>query len=53
MVKKKKASMSEETFDEFLAEQGLLGTCEELAIDEIIAEQLEEAMKAQGTTSND
>ena len=52
MVKKKKARVSEETFDEFLAEQGVLGTCEERAIKEIIAEQLAEAMKAQGITKS-
>jgi antitoxin HicB len=52
MMKKKKARVSEETFDEFLAEQGMLGTCEERAIKEIIAEQLAEAMKAQGITKS-
>jgi len=52
MAKKKKARVSEETFDEFLAEQGMLGTCEERAIKEIIAEQLAEAMKAQGITKS-
>jgi antitoxin HicB len=52
IVKKKKASVSKETFDEFLAEQGVLGTCEERAIKEIIAEQLAEAMKAQGITKS-
>ena len=52
MVKKKKARVSEETFDDFLAEQGMLGTCEERAIKEIIAEQLAEAMKAQGITKS-
>jgi antitoxin HicB len=52
MVKRKKASVSRETFDEFLAEQGVLGTCEERAIKEIIAEQLAEAMKAQGITKS-
>jgi antitoxin HicB len=52
MVKKKKARVSEETFDEFLAEQGMLGACEERAIKEIIAEQLAEAMKAQGLTKS-
>jgi len=52
MVKKKKARVSEEKFDEFLAEQGMLGTCEERAIKEIIAEQLAEAMKAQGITKS-
>ena len=44
--------MSKETFDEFLAEQGMLGTCEERAIKEIIAEQLVDAMKAQGITKS-
>ena len=52
MVKKKKASVSKETFDEFLAEQGVLGACEERAIKEVIAEQLAEAMKAQGITKS-
>ncbi|TMK09788.1 MAG: Fis family transcriptional regulator [Alphaproteobacteria bacterium] len=51
-MKKKKARLSEETFDEFLSEQGMLGTCEERAIKEIIAEQLAEAMKAQGITKS-
>jgi len=52
MAKKKKASVSKETFDDFLAEQGVLGACEERAIKEIIAEQLGEAMKAQGITKS-
>src|SRR5436309_13112240 len=52
MVKKNRARVSEETFDEFLAEQEMLGTCEERAIKEIIAEQLAEAMKAQGITKS-
>lgn len=49
---KKKARVSEETFDELLVQQGMLGTCEERAIKEIIAEQLAEAMKAQGITKS-
>jgi hypothetical protein len=49
---KKKARVSKETFDEFLADQGMLGTCEERAIKEIIAEQLVDAMKAQGITKS-
>ena len=52
MVKKSNVHVSEETFDELLAEQGMLGTCEERAIKEIIAEQLAEAMKAQGITKS-
>jgi hypothetical protein len=50
MVKKVKARVSEETFDEFLAQQGMLGTCEDRAIKEIIATQLTEAMKTKGIT---
>lgn len=47
---KRKARVSDETFDEFLAQQGILGACEERAIKEIIAEQLVEAMKTKGIT---
>ena len=47
---KQKARVSDETFDEFLAQQGILGACEERAIKEIIAVQLVEAMKRQGIT---
>jgi antitoxin HicB len=50
MVKKVKARVSEETFDEFLAQKGMLGTCEDRAIKEIIATQLTEAMKTKGIT---
>jgi antitoxin HicB len=46
----RKARVSEETFDEFLASQGMLEACEDHAIKEIIAEQLAAAMKAQGIT---
>ena len=42
--------ISQETFDDFLAEQGMLEACEDHAIKEIIAEQLAAAMKAQGIT---
>ena len=49
---KKKVRVSDETFDELLAEQGMLGVCEERAIKEIIAEQLAEAMKEQGITKS-
>ena len=52
MAKKSKGYVSKETFDEFLAEQGMLGTCEERAIKEIIAAQLAEAMKTQGITKS-
>lgn len=47
---KKKTQVSAESFDDFLAEQGMLGACEDRAIKEIIAAQLAEAMKAKGIT---
>jgi antitoxin HicB len=47
---KRKARVSKETFDDFLDEQGMLGSCEQRAIKELIAEQLVEAMKAKGIT---
>ncbi len=46
----KKGRVSDETFDEFLAEQGMLEACEDHAIKEIIAAQIVEAMQAQGLT---
>jgi hypothetical protein len=52
MVKKRKGRVSEETFDEFLAQQGMLGACEDRALKEIIAAQLAEAMKTQGITKS-
>lgn len=39
---------SGETFDEFLASEGMLEACEDHAIKELIAEQLAEAMATQG-----
>ncbi len=45
MAQRKKGKVSEETFDDFLAEQGLLEAAEDHAIKEIIAEQLAAAMK--------
>jgi antitoxin HicB len=50
MSKVRKAGVSEETFDEFLAEQNLLEPCEDHAIKELIAEQLAAAMEEQGLT---
>ena len=50
MARKRKAGVSEETFDEFLAEQGILEACEDHAVKELIAEQLAAAMEAQGLT---
>lgn len=45
-----KAQISEETFDDFLSELGILEACEDQAIKEIIAEQLAVAMKEKGLT---
>jgi antitoxin HicB len=50
MTRKKKGSISKETFDDFLAEQGTLEACEDHAIKELIAEQLAAAMAEQGLT---
>jgi len=50
MARKRKGGVSEETFDEFLAEQGTLAACEDHAVKELIAEQLAAAMEAQGLT---
>jgi IS5 family transposase len=50
MTEKKRSSVSEETFDGFLADQGMLAECEERALKEIIADQIREAMKAQNIT---
>ena len=52
MTQRKNAGISEETFDDFLAEQGLLQACEDHAIKEIIAEQLTAAMKEIGLTKS-
>lgn len=48
----KKGRISEETFDDFLASQGMLEACEDRAIKEIIAAQLSEAMQQQGITKS-
>jgi len=50
MTKPGKARASEETFDEFLASQGMLESCEDHAIKELIAEQIAAAMAEQGLT---
>lgn len=52
MARLKKGGVSPETFDTFLAEQGLLETCEDHAIKEMIAEQLALAMKERGLTKS-
>lgn len=43
----------DETFDEFLAGEGMLAETEELAIKEIIADQIREAMKQRGLTKTE
>jgi transcriptional regulator GlxA family with amidase domain len=50
MTEKLKGSVSTETFDDFLASQGMLEACEDHAIKEIIAEQIVAAMEEQGLT---
>lgn len=50
MARKRKGGVSEATFDEFLAEQGILGATEDHAVKELIAEQLAAAMEQQGLT---
>jgi hypothetical protein len=46
----RKAGISAETFDEFLNDEGMLDTCEERALKEIIADQIKLAMREQGIT---
>ena len=50
MEQEAKGRISTETFDEFLADQGILEECEEVAIKRVLAWQIAEAMKAQGIT---
>ena len=50
MTDQKKPHVSKETLDDFLQSQNLLADCEELALKEFIADQIKEAMKAQGMT---
>ena len=50
MGQPKNGSVSDETFDDFLAEQGLLQTCENHAIKEMFAEQIAIEMKDHGLT---
>ena len=52
MEQHQKNSVSDETFDDFLAEHGLLQSCEDHAIKEMIAEQIAAAMKENGLTKS-
>ena len=45
-----KGRISDETFDEFLEEQGLLEDAKEVAIKRVLAWQISEAMRVQGLT---
>ena len=51
MTTYQKGRVSDETFDEFLAGQGMLEACEDQAIEEIIPAQIAEAMQMQGITT--
>jgi antitoxin HicB len=50
MAQTRKGSVSAETFDQFLAEQGILDATEDHAVKELIAEQIAAAMESQGLT---
>ena len=50
MAQKRKGGVSAETFDEFLAEHGMLEATEDHAVKELIAEQIAAAMEQQGLT---
>ena len=52
-MSKKNPHISDETFDEFLDEQGLLAETEEAALKEIIAGQIKEAMAQQKLTKTE
>ena len=47
-----KGRLSEETFDEFLASQGMLEEAEDVAIKRVLAWQIAETMKNQGITKS-
>jgi antitoxin HicB len=50
MTSNPKARVSEETFDDFLAEQGMLEEAEGIAIKRVLAWQISEAMAEKGLT---
>jgi antitoxin HicB len=49
-VKELHGRVSEETFDDFLEEQGLLAEAEDVAIKRVLTWQIAEGMKAKGIT---
>jgi antitoxin HicB len=53
MTKKTNPHISEETFDDFLEQQGLLAQTEEAALKEIIADQIKAAMAEQRLTKTE
>jgi hypothetical protein len=53
MTKASKPHLSDETFDEFLDEQGLLAETEEAALKAVIADQIKAAMQAQQLTKTE
>lgn len=52
-MKKKNPYVSEETFDDFLEQQGILAEVEEAALKEIIADQIKTAMAEQKLTKTE
>lgn len=52
-MKKKNPHVSEETFDDFLEQQGILAEVEEAALKEIIADQIKAAMAEQKLTKTE
>ena len=50
MSRARNPHVSEETFDDFLASQGMLESTEDQAIKELISAQIAEAMEKQGLT---
>ena len=50
MARKHKGGVSNETFDEFLAELGILGATEDHSVKKLIADQLAAAMDEEGLT---
>jgi len=53
MARKKGHIDRSETFDEFLAAEGILGETEEAALKQVIADQIRAAMDAEGISKTD
>ena len=52
-IRRQSSELENHIIDEFLAGQGILEACEDHAIKEVIAEQLEAAMQEQGLTKSE